>query len=111
MGLVIKSVSIEYRRPVTFPDSVSGRKEQHSSSAQLIFPSPQLVIMSTPVDIDERKASFGLKQEAWSLNQNTVVARCKSVQVMYDFENLKKGVMTPEVRQALDNIATRSLKK
>jgi acyl-CoA thioesterase FadM len=64
--------------------------------------------MSTPVDIDEKRASFGLKQEAWSLNQRAVVARCESVQVMYDFENLKKGKMTPEVREALESIASRS---
>jgi acyl-CoA thioesterase FadM len=64
--------------------------------------------MSKPIDIDERKASFGLRQEAWSLKQKTVVARCTSVQVMYDFEKLKKGVMTGEVRRALDCISERS---
>ncbi|GHJ85966.1 hypothetical protein NliqN6_2368 [Naganishia liquefaciens] len=90
MGLVVKSVSIEYRRPVTFPDS--------------------LVIMSKLIDIDERKASFGLKQEAYSLNQNTVVARCTSVQVMYDFQNLQKGIMTDEVKRALHGIVGRSVK-
>jgi acyl-CoA thioesterase FadM len=64
--------------------------------------------MSKPIDIDERKASFGLRQEAWSLKQKTVVARCESVQVMYDFEKLRKGVMTGEVRRALDRILERS---
>lgn len=66
--------------------------------------------MSKPVDVDRRKASFGLKQEAWSLSQKTVVARCTSVQVMYDFQNLKKGVMTDEVKRALDGIAGRNIK-
>lgn len=64
--------------------------------------------MSKPIDIDERKASFGLRQEAWSLSQKTVVARCTSVQVIYDFEKLKKGVMTDEVKRALDGISKRS---
>lgn len=64
--------------------------------------------MSTPIDIDEKRASFGLRQEAWSLNQKAVVARAESVQVMYDFQNLKKGMMTPEVRKALESIASRS---
>ena len=107
MGLVVKSVSVEYRRPVTFPDSVSLYRAHCVTQAEHFR---KLVLMSKPIDIDERKASFGLKQEAYSLAQKAVVARCTSVQVMYDFQNLKKGVMTDEVRRALDGIARRSVK-
>lgn len=56
-GLVVKTVKIDYRRPVTFPD--------------------QLAIYSIPVDINKERASFGLKQIAWSLEQRDVVARCE----------------------------------
>ncbi|KAJ9107301.1 hypothetical protein QFC21_000751 [Naganishia friedmannii] len=80
------------------------------------FMSPQtfqefmLVIMSRPTDINPQKSSFGLRQAAWSLEQGKVVAECTSVQVMYDFKGLKKGVMTEEVKRALDVIAGRCLK-
>lgn len=35
------------------------------------------------------------------------MAECTSVQVMYDFKGLKKGVMSDEVKKALERIAGR----
>lgn len=63
--------------------------------------------MSRPININPEKSSFGLRQAAWSLEQGRVVAECTSVQVMYDFKGLKKGVMTDEVKKALERIAGR----
>lgn len=81
-GLVIKSIKIDYRRPVNFPDS--------------------LVILSRPSGVDQARSSFNLEHVAWSLTQRAVVTRCESVQVMYDFDNLKKGSMSDQVVKALE---------
>jgi acyl-CoA thioesterase FadM len=116
MGLVVKSVLVEYKRPVTFPDSVSKPSLQPPPRESLLYSRrislhdrEQLVIMSRPINIDPEKSSFGLRQAAWSLEQGRIVAECTSVQVMYDFKGLKKGVMTQEVREALEAIAGRCL--
>lgn len=83
-GLVIKSIKIDYRRPVNFPDS--------------------LVILSKPTSINQSRSSFNLEHVAWSLAQRAVVTRCESVQVMYDFDDLKKGSMSDEVVKALESM-------
>ncbi|WWD22708.1 hypothetical protein CI109_107201 [Kwoniella shandongensis] len=83
-GVIIKDVSIKYKAPVTYPDTMMICSQLHGVNAD--------------------RASFGLKHIAWSLKDERVVALCDSTIVMYDYDNVKKGVMSDEFRKALETV-------
>ncbi|WVR03059.1 hypothetical protein IAU60_000048 [Kwoniella sp. DSM 27419] len=83
-GMILKDISIKYKSPITYPDTVMVTNRIHS--------------------IQPERASFGLSHIVWSLKDNRVAAVGDSTLVMYDYDNVKKGVMSGEFRQMLEGI-------
>ncbi|WOO82439.1 Kinesin-like protein KIF23 [Vanrija pseudolonga] len=82
MGWILKEQTIRYRLPVTYPDS-------------LIW-APKITALN------QAKGSFTLSHAAWSVKHNAVAVTADSYAVMYDFDNLKKGVMSDHIREVLE---------
>ncbi|KAL1408788.1 hypothetical protein Q8F55_005601 [Vanrija albida] len=83
-GWILKEQTIRYRRPVTYPDS-------------LIW-APKITAL------DQARASFTLSHAAWSVKENAVAVTADSFAVMYDFDKLKKGVMSDRIREVLEKV-------
>ncbi|WRT63236.1 uncharacterized protein IL334_000139 [Kwoniella shivajii] len=83
-GFILKDVSIKYKAPVNYPDTVLVTNQIHSINAE--------------------RACFGHKHIVWSLRDERVAATCDSTIVMYDYDNLKKGKMSDEFREMLENV-------
>lgn len=84
-GLILKDLRIRYKAPVTFPDTI--------------------MISTKPTNVDQDRATFVLASSFWSLKDKKVVATGESVIVMYDYDNVKKGVMSDGVKAALERRA------
>jgi len=82
-GFILKDVTVQYRRPVTWPDSV--------------------LIATRVYEITQPRASFKLSNAIWSLKGNYLAATADSTMVMYDYDNIKKGAMSDEFRIALES--------
>ncbi|KAK1921387.1 HotDog domain-containing protein [Papiliotrema laurentii] len=80
-GIILKDVSIKYKAPVTYPDT--------------------LYIASKPHSVDQDRASFGLASAFYSLKDNKLVATADCTLVMYDYNDLCKGSMSDTFRDAL----------
>ncbi|WVF66574.1 hypothetical protein IAT40_001314 [Kwoniella sp. CBS 6097] len=83
-GMILKDISIKYKAPITYPDTVMVTNRIHS--------------------INPERASFGLSHLIWSLKDDRVVATGDSTLVMYDYERLKKGVMSDRFREMLEGV-------
>ncbi|WWC90169.1 uncharacterized protein L201_005102 [Kwoniella dendrophila CBS 6074] len=83
-GFILKDVSIKYVAPVNYPDTVMVTNQIHS--------------------INPERASYGHKHLVWSLRDARVAAVCDSTIVMYDYDNLKKGKMSDEFKELLENV-------
>ncbi|WVQ94184.1 hypothetical protein IAU59_001262 [Kwoniella sp. CBS 9459] len=83
-GMILKDISIKYKAPITYPDIVMVTNRIHS--------------------INPERASFGLSHLVWSLKDDRVVATGDSTLVMYDYERLKKGVMSDRFREMLEGV-------
>ncbi|OCF34864.1 hypothetical protein I317_07296 [Kwoniella heveanensis CBS 569] len=83
-GMILKDISIKYKAPITYPDTVMVTNRIHS--------------------IKQERASFGLSHLIWSLKDDRVVAEGDSTLVMYDYERLKKGVMSDRFREMLEGV-------
>ncbi|KAK8844738.1 hypothetical protein IAR55_006588 [Kwoniella newhampshirensis] len=83
-GFILKDISIKYKAPVTYPDTMMITNKLHT--------------------ILSERASFGLTHIAWSLKDQRVAALCDSTIVMYDYDNIKKGVMSDEFRRVLERV-------
>jgi len=70
ISLILKSVSINYKRPVTFPDT--------------------LLIVHKPHIESTNKYQFNLSGLAYSYTQRAIVCDSESVLVWYDYDKLKK---------------------
>lgn len=82
-GFIVKDLSVKYKAPVTYPDTM-----MISSKVHTLLPD---------------RASFKLQHLAWSMKDQQVKAICDSTIVMYDFHKLKKGVMVPELQKVLED--------
>ncbi|WVQ82920.1 hypothetical protein IAT38_005056 [Cryptococcus sp. DSM 104549] len=83
-GIILKDVSIKYKAPITYPDIVMVSSCIHS--------------------IKQDRASYGMKHFVWSLKDQQVKAISDSTTVMYDYDNLKKGVMSDHYKELLERV-------
>ncbi|ODO00325.1 hypothetical protein I350_06958 [Cryptococcus amylolentus CBS 6273] len=83
-GFILKDVSIKYRAPITYPDTVMISNRIHS--------------------VNPKRASYGHQHIIWSMKDGQVKALADSTVVMYDYDNLKKGVMSDQLRELLQSV-------
>ncbi|KAH8927694.1 Thioesterase/thiol ester dehydrase-isomerase [Atractiella rhizophila] len=84
LGFILAEITLKYRRPVTYPDS--------------------LVCFHKPSDI--QKDRFKLQAILWSLQQRTVVTTSDCSIVGYDYRTLKKADFSPELATILQTLAS-----
>ncbi|EIN06231.1 Thioesterase/thiol ester dehydrase-isomerase [Punctularia strigosozonata HHB-11173 SS5] len=83
VSLILKSISVNYRRPVTYPDTL------------LIGHKPHILITKShddakPHAISASKTHFHVAAAAYSYSQRAIVAESDSVLVWYDYDKLRK---------------------
>ncbi|KAE9393996.1 Thioesterase/thiol ester dehydrase-isomerase [Gymnopus androsaceus JB14] len=89
ISLIIKSLTVNYRRPVTYPDTLL------VSHKPIPPPSP------SPSESSHDPACLYLTSSAFSVNQQAFVAHCNEVLVWYDYEKLRKCVPGEEYHSAV----------
>lgn len=100
VGLILKSISVDFKRPVVYPDTV--RLSWPDASIQ-INPSVQLLISHRPHPVDPPSPThFHNDALVYSYAQRAVVATSESVLVWYDYETLKKAPPSESLRIALE---------
>ena len=87
VSLILKSIAVDFKRPVTFPDTLllamkpapfyAGKRSSLESSTSQQSPSPS-------------RSAFTLKSVAYSYAQQQIVAEASDVTVWYDYDKLKK---------------------
>ncbi|PCH44535.1 Thioesterase/thiol ester dehydrase-isomerase [Wolfiporia cocos MD-104 SS10] len=82
VSLILKSISVDYKRPVVYPDTL------------LVAKRPR-VVSRLP------KTHFNLEGAAYSYRQGRVVTECDSVMVWYDYDKLAKCDPGEEARRVL----------
>ncbi|KAG6902346.1 hypothetical protein C0995_001143 [Termitomyces sp. Mi166 len=82
VSLILKSIEVRFRRPVTFPDTllIGYRPKDPSSDA----------------NVDNDPAAFNVTASAYSVSQQAVVATSNEALVWYDYDRLKKCVPDEE---------------
>ncbi|KAJ3717767.1 HotDog domain-containing protein [Lentinula raphanica] len=97
ISLIIKSLNINYRRPVTYPDTLlishkplPPTQTQHSTNS-----------VNVNVEAPSDPAALLLTSSAFSVNQQAFVAHCHETLVWYDYEKLRKCVPDEEYRTAV----------
>ncbi|KAG6832777.1 hypothetical protein H0H87_000430 [Tephrocybe sp. NHM501043] len=82
VSLILKSIDVRFRRPVTFPDTllIGYRLREPSSDDK---PDP---------------AAFNVTASAYSLSQKAVVATSNEALVWYDYDQLRKCAPSEEMR-------------
>ncbi|AAW41014.1 hypothetical protein CNBA4400 [Cryptococcus deneoformans B-3501A] len=84
-GIILKEVSIKYKAPITYPDT--------------------LMISNCIHSVNVERASYGHRHIIWSLKDQHVKAVSDSSIVIYDYDNLRKGVMSDQLRELLLSVA------
>ncbi|WVO20663.1 uncharacterized protein IAS62_001962 [Cryptococcus decagattii] len=84
-GIILKEVSIKYKAPINYPDTLMISNRIHS--------------------VNVERASYGHQHIIWSLKDQHVKAVSDSTIVIYDYDNLKKGVMSDQMRELLHSLA------
>jgi len=79
VSLILKSLSIKFKRPVTYPDTL------------LIAHKPHL-----PASVSHPRFHFNCRATMYSYSQQAVVAESDSELVWYDYENLRRCDPGPE---------------
>ncbi|KAF8825538.1 hypothetical protein HHX47_DHR6000292 [Lentinula edodes] len=82
ISLIIKSLNVNYRRPVTYPDTVS--------TISVLFPSSYHLVMSVSPSLN-----------TFSVTQQAFVAHCHETLVWYDYKKLRKSAPGEEYRTAV----------
>lgn len=86
ISLILKSINVNFRRPVTFPDTV---RRFGLFLAPLDMTRTQLLIGHKPI-VSSSRTQFTLAAAAYSYAQRTIVADSEGAIVWYDYESLKK---------------------
>ncbi|KAK0205876.1 Thioesterase/thiol ester dehydrase-isomerase [Desarmillaria ectypa] len=85
VSLILKSIDVRFRRPVTYPDT--------------------LLIAHRPVQSDDGQrpdsSVLNLDASAYSLSQRAIVTLAKEVVVWYDYDTLKKCIPEDRYLQAV----------
>lgn len=107
VSLILKSVSLNYKRPVTFPDTLLIAHKPHAgplSGAAHTETGPK----GTRVDPGTTRARplakthFHCMAVAWSYKQRRIVTESDSVLVWYDYDKLAKCNPGEEALRALE---------
>ncbi|KAG5721317.1 hypothetical protein E4T56_gene10008 [Termitomyces sp. T112] len=89
VSLILKSIEVRFRRPVTFPDTllIGYRPKDPSSDS----------------NIDSDPAVLNVTASAYSVSQQTIVATSSEVLVWYNYDRLKKCVPSEETLSVVLN--------
>jgi Thioesterase-like superfamily len=90
VSLILKTIQVKYKRPVTYPDTV--RLPYLDFRAAPLHHLFKLLIGQKPYPISGSTTHFGLLSAAYSYAQRAVVAECDCTLVWYDYEKLKKCI-------------------
>ncbi|GBE86682.1 hypothetical protein SCP_0905620 [Sparassis crispa] len=85
VSLILKSLSLHYKRPVVYPDTLLVAHGVHSAASERPLP----------------KTHFHLRGAIWSYAQRRIVTECDSVLVWYDYDKLAKCDPGPRTREVL----------
>jgi hypothetical protein len=104
VSLILKSMEIRFRRPVTYPDTV-GCPRTLVFEGRVLRTWQQLLIGYMPIpppsdDINDR-STLRVAGSAYSLAQEAFVAHCKEEVVWYDYDRLKKCDPGDRVREVV----------
>ncbi|KAJ3868477.1 hypothetical protein EV359DRAFT_77648 [Lentinula novae-zelandiae] len=93
ISLIIKSLNVNYRRPVTYPDTllISHKPVPPTQSTQL----------SNSVQQSSDPAALLLTSSAFSVTQQAFVAHCHETLVWYDYKKLRKSAPGEEYLTAV----------
>lgn len=99
IGLILKSIAVTFKSPVTYPDTVCIFFWQETYlSIKMI----QLLISHRPRPTDPpSETHFNIDAHIYSYAQRKVVATSDSVMVWYNYDTLKKSSPAEEMRVAL----------
>ncbi|KAI0741803.1 HotDog domain-containing protein, partial [Daedaleopsis nitida] len=89
VSLILKSLSVDYKRPVVYPDTLLVAHQPHLGSTSRTGPSRQA------------KTHFYVKGAMWSYAQRRVVTESDSVLVWYDYDKLAKCDPGEEAKAAI----------
>jgi len=99
IGLILKSISVDFKRPVVYPDTVCSR---FSSLMTLPVKYFQLFISHRPRPTDPpSETHFNNDAIIYSYAQRKVVATSESVLVWYDYDKLQKAAPKEAFKEAL----------
>ncbi|KAJ3822712.1 HotDog domain-containing protein [Lentinula raphanica] len=100
ISLIIKSLNINYRRPVTYPDTllISHKPLPPKPPTQTQYSTNSV---NVNVEAPSDPAALLLTSSAFSVNQQAFVAHCHETLVWYDYEKLRKCVPGEEYRTAV----------
>lgn len=107
VSLILKSVSLNYKRPVTFPDTLLIAHKPHAGTLQApshteAGPESSHVPASPSAAYKLAKTHFHCLAVAWSYNQRRIVTESDSVLVWYDYDKLAKCNPGEKALQALE---------
>nr|ODN86988.1 hypothetical protein L203_03762 [Cryptococcus depauperatus CBS 7841] len=93
-GVILKEINVKYKAPITFPDTIIVSNQIHA--------------------VNPERASYGHRHLIWSLKDRQVKAIGDGqvvkvffdTIVMYDYDNLRKGVMSDKLKALLENLAS-----
>jgi len=101
VSLILKSVSVNYKRPVTFPDTLLIAHKPYAGS--MTSSSNTELKTTTPGHLQRLpKTHFSVLAVAYSYAQRRIVTESDSVLVWYDYERLMKCDPGAEVRAVLE---------
>jgi len=92
ISLILKSLSIDYKRPVVYPDTLLVAHKPHHLGPDSSRRLP--------------RTHFHLAGAVWSYAQRRIVTECDSVLVWYDYDKLAKCDPGEEARRALERRMT-----
>ena len=115
VSLILKSISLNYKRPVTYPDTLLIAHKPHFGSALAAAhtetgpAASQVPPVSSKdaVETEERgrklaKTHFHVLAVAWSYAQRRIVTESDSVLVWYDYDKLAKCNPGDDARRVLE---------
>jgi YbgC/YbaW family acyl-CoA thioester hydrolase len=80
ISLILKSITVDYKRPVTYPDTLL-----MATMPSLIYPEG-----SEPSKGSPSRTTFSLNTVAYSYAQQSIVTKARDVTVWYDYSKQKK---------------------
>ena len=109
VSLILKSVSLNYKRPVTYPDTLLIAHKPHygpMSAAGHTETGPRATQLDASAAPEKArrlaKTHFHVLAVAWSYKQRRIVTESDSVLVWYDYDKLAKCNPGDEARRVLE---------